>query len=79
MVVKVPAFDEQEVASALQEELYRILRREQFHVRIQMVDRIPRTGSRGKWQLLEQKLPLQFADVRQASREETSNTHPTIK
>jgi phenylacetate-CoA ligase len=77
MVVIVPASDEQEVTSELREELYRILDSGQFDVRIELVDRIPRTGSRGKWQLLEQKLSLRFADVRQSSSEETSILHPT--
>jgi hypothetical protein len=76
MVVTVPASDEQEVTSELREELYRILDRGQFDVRIELVDRIPRTGSRGKWQLLDQKLSLRFADVRQSSSEETSILHP---
>ncbi len=79
MVVAVPAFDEQEVVSELQEELYRILGREQFDVRIKLVDRIPRTGSRGKWQLLEQKLSLRFSDVRESRREENATPHQMVE
>jgi hypothetical protein len=46
--------------------LFTVLDREQFSIQIEIVDSIPRTGARAKLALLEQKLPISFAELRQA-------------
>jgi phenylacetate-CoA ligase len=65
IVAKLPSFEEHEVAEEVRKELYRILDSEQFSLSVEMVDAIPRTGARVKLPLLEQKLPIRFAEVRQ--------------
>jgi phenylacetate-CoA ligase len=56
-IAKAPAFSEAEVAQELLDGLYDRLDREEFAVRVDFVDRVPRTG-RGKLGLLDQRLPI---------------------
>jgi len=65
-IAKAPSFSEREIEGEILEELYKRLDEEQFNVRITFVDRIPRTGSRAKMGLLEQRLPITLKDVAQA-------------
>jgi phenylacetate-CoA ligase len=72
IVAAASSFDEKELATDIRDELYTYLDEDEFAVYVEMVDSIPRTGERLKLAVLEQKLPLQFADVRQSSSEEAS-------
>ncbi len=71
IVAPASSFDEKELAEEVRDELYTYLDEDEFAVYVELVDSIPRTGERLKLAILEQKLPLRLADVRQSSSEET--------
>jgi phenylacetate-CoA ligase len=71
IVAAASSFDEKQLAKDVRDELYTYLDEDEFAVHVEIVDSIPRTGERLKLAVLEQKLPLQFADVRHSSSEET--------
>jgi phenylacetate-CoA ligase len=65
-IAKAPQFSETQIAKELLEEIHKVLDGDEFDVRIVSVDRLPLTKRLGKLGFLEQRLPVDFADLDQA-------------
>jgi len=65
-IVRVPSFSEREVAREFLQDFYGPLNKDEFSMKIVFVNRLPRT-ERGKMGFLEQKIPIKFEDLEQAS------------
>jgi len=67
-IVKAPQFSSAEIERDVLEESYKVLNHGEFQVRVQFMEELPLTV-RGKLGVLEQKLPIEFADLDRLERE----------
>jgi phenylacetate-CoA ligase len=63
-IVRVPSFSETEITQEFLKDFYGPLNEEEFSMKVEFVDRLPRT-ERGKIGFLEQKIPIELEDLDQ--------------
>jgi phenylacetate-CoA ligase len=65
-IVRAPKYLDNEVIKELQDEIRKVLTEDEFNIQFEFVESLPLTH-RGKLNFLEQKIPLDFADITNAS------------
>lgn len=64
-IVRAPKYLDNEVTRELQDEVRKVLTKDEFNIRFEFVDSLPLTH-RGKLNFLDQRIPLDFTDIKNA-------------